>query len=107
MIHFGKQADVPARDLIREYLLFSDDVLDELGSRKEIKYIHTMLEQGSGADRQLKVFRETRSLKAVVDYMALETRAGLHNGERVLTSRGRRILGKEQDHLLYRSGANG
>ena len=66
-----------------------------------------LLEQGSGADRQLKVFRETRSLKAVVDYMALETRAGLHNGERVLTSRGRRILGKEQDHLLYRSGANG
>ena len=47
MIDFGKQAEVSARDLIREYLLFKDDVRDELGSRKEIEYIHTRLEQGS------------------------------------------------------------
>jgi carboxylate-amine ligase len=77
MIDFGKQIEVPARELILEYLAFVDDVLDELGSRKEIAYIHTMLHQGSGADRQLKVFRETHDLKAVVDYMAAETKAGL------------------------------
>ena len=77
MIDFGKQVEVPVRDLIVEYLAFIDDVLDELGSRKEIEYIHTMLERGSGADRQLKVFRETGSLRAVVDYMAMETKAGL------------------------------
>ncbi len=77
MIDFGKQEELPARDLIREYLGFVDDVLDELGSRKEIEYIHTMLEQGSGADRQLAVFRETGSLRAVVDYMAHETKPGL------------------------------
>ena len=57
--------------------LLKKDVLDELGSRDEISYIHTMLQQGSGADRQLRVFRETNDLKAVVDYMAAETRAGL------------------------------
>jgi carboxylate-amine ligase len=77
MIDFGKQIEVPARDLIIEYLAFVDDVLDELGSRDEIGYIRTMLERGSGADRQLAVFRETGDLKAVVDYMAEETRAGL------------------------------
>ena len=77
MIDFGKQIEVPAKDLISEYLSFVDDVLDELGSRTEIGYIQTMLEQGSGADRQLKVFEETGSLRAVVDYMATETRAGL------------------------------
>jgi carboxylate-amine ligase len=77
MIDFGKQIEVPVRELIVEYLAFIDDVLDELGSRKEIEYIHTMLEQGSGADRQLKVFKETGSLQAVVDYMAAETRVGL------------------------------
>jgi carboxylate-amine ligase len=77
MIDFGKQEEVPARKLILEYLAFIDDVLDELGSRDEISYIHTMLQQGSGADRQLRVFRETKDLKAVVDYMAAETRAGL------------------------------
>jgi carboxylate-amine ligase len=77
MIDFGKQCEVPARDLIAEYLAFVDDTLDELGSRAEIGYVKTMLEQGSGADRQLKVFRETGSLRAVVDFMAAETRAGL------------------------------
>jgi carboxylate-amine ligase len=77
MIDFGKQIEVPVRDLIVEYLDFIDDVLDELGCRKEIEYIHTMLQRGSGADRQLKVFRETGSLRAVVDYMAEETKAGL------------------------------
>ena len=77
LIDFGKQIEVPVRELIVEYLAFVDDVVDELGSRKEIEYIYTMLEQGSGADRQLRVFRETGSLQAVVDYMASETRADL------------------------------
>ena len=77
MIDFGKQCEVPARDLITEYLAFVDSTLDELGSREEIGYVRTMLEQGSGADRQLKVYRDTGSLQAVVDFMASETRAGL------------------------------
>ena len=77
MIDFGKQTEVPARDLILEYLDFVSDEVDELGSHQEIGYIRTMLKQGSGADRQLRVFRETGSLKAVVDYMAAETKAGL------------------------------
>jgi glutamate---cysteine ligase / carboxylate-amine ligase len=77
LIDFGKQEEVPERDLILEYLNFVDDVVPELESRAAIDYIHTMLEQGSGADRQLKVFRETGDLKKVVDYMAEETRVGL------------------------------
>lgn len=77
LIDFGKQEELPARELIAEYLHWVDDVLDELGSRDAVNYIHTMLERGSGADRQLAVFRETGSLHAVVDYMARETRAGL------------------------------
>lgn len=77
MIDFGKEEEVPVCDLILEYLAFVDDVLDELGSREEIGYIHTMLKQGSGADRQLRVFRETNSLKSVVDFMASETKADL------------------------------
>lgn len=77
LIDFGKQEELPARDLILEYLEFVDDVLVELNSREEIVYIRTMLQQGSGADRQLRVFRETGSMRAVVDYMAMETKAGL------------------------------
>jgi len=77
LIDFGKEAEVAERDLIREYLLFVDDVLDELGSREAVRALHQILERGSGADRQLAVFRQTGSLRSVVDYMAEETRAGL------------------------------
>ena len=77
LIDFGKQEEVPLRDLIGEYLEFVSEVVPGLGSEKEIGYVRQMLEQGSGADRQLRVYRETGDLKAVVDYMVQETRAGL------------------------------
>ncbi|MDP8979965.1 MAG: carboxylate-amine ligase [Acidobacteriota bacterium] len=77
LIDFGKSIEVPLRDLIYEYLHFVDDVVDELGSRNEINYIHKMLEQGTGADRQLRVFRETGDLVKVVDYIISETGVGV------------------------------
>ena len=77
LIDFGKQKEVPARDLVREYLEFVDDVVDELNSREELEYIHNILDKGSGADRQLRVFQETGDLKKVVDYIIEETEAGL------------------------------
>jgi carboxylate-amine ligase len=52
-------------------------VVDELDSREEIEYIHTMLEQGTGADRQLRVYNESGDLKKVVDYIIEETEVGL------------------------------
>ena len=73
----GRDEGVPARDLIHEYLEFVDDVVDELDSREELNYIHKILEHGSGADRQLRVFEETGDLKKVVDYIIGETEAGL------------------------------
>ncbi len=67
MIDFGKQQEVPTKDLIRELLDFVDDVLDDLGSRKEVEHIHTILDRGTSADEQLRVYHETNDLKAVVD----------------------------------------
>jgi len=81
LIDFGKQTEVPARDLILEYLEFVDDVVDELDSREELNYIHTMLKTGSGADRQLRVYQETGDLKKVVDYIIEETETGLEVDE--------------------------
>ncbi|MBV9300551.1 MAG: carboxylate-amine ligase [Acidobacteriaceae bacterium] len=77
LIDFGKRIEVPVRDLIYEYLEFVDDVVDELDSREEINYIHRILEHGTGADRQLRIFQETGDLTKVVDYMIYETEAGL------------------------------
>jgi carboxylate-amine ligase len=73
MIDFGKQKEVPVRDLILELLEFVDDVLDDLGSRKEVERIHTILERGTSADEQLQVYRETGDLKAVVDRLIQRT----------------------------------
>src|SRR6516165_7513679 len=77
LIDFGKQEQVPVKDLILEYLEFVDDVVDELDSREEIEYIREMMRMGSGADRQLKVFEKTGDLKAVVDYIIEETEVGV------------------------------
>lgn len=77
LIDFGKEEEAPTRDLMEEYLAFVDDVVDEMGSRAEVESIRTILEHGTGADRQLRVFRETGDLKRVVDYMVQETEAGL------------------------------
>jgi carboxylate-amine ligase len=77
LIDFGKQKEVPVRDLIHEYMKFVDDVVDELDSRDEINYIYTILEHGAGADRQLNVFKQTGDFKKVVDYMSEETEVGV------------------------------
>src|SRR3954471_19742903 len=77
MIDFGKQKEVPVRDLILELLEFVDDVLDELGSRKEIEHIHTILARGTSADEQLQVYRETNDLKMVVDRLIERTMEGV------------------------------
>ena len=69
MIDFGKQKEVPTRDLVLELLDFVDDVLDDLGSRKEVEHIHTILERRTSADDQLRIYQETNDLTAVVDRM--------------------------------------
>jgi carboxylate-amine ligase len=77
LIDFGKQIEVPMRDLVQEYLEFVDDVVDELNCREEVSYIRKILEMGTGADRQLRVFNETKDLKKVVDYIIEETEVGV------------------------------
>ncbi len=69
LIDFGKETEVNTRLLIYELLDFVDDVVDELGSRHVIQHVHKMLEHGTGADRQLAVYKETNSLTSVVDYI--------------------------------------
>jgi len=56
---------------------FIGDVVDELGSRKEVEYAYRILEEGSSADRQLATYERTGDLKAVVDQLIAETADGL------------------------------
>ena len=76
LIDFGKREEVPMRKLALELLEFVDDVVDELGSRHALSYVHTILEEGTSADRQLAVYRQTGDLRAVVRWLVEETSAG-------------------------------
>ena len=77
LIDFGKELEVPFRDLAGELLDFVDDVVDELGSRQEVESIGWILRHGSGADRQLARFAESGDLRKVVDLICEETAHGL------------------------------
>jgi carboxylate-amine ligase len=80
MIDFGKGKEAPVRELIRELLEFVDDVIDDLRSRKEIRHIHTILERGTSADEQLRIWRETGDIKAVVDRLIQMTMQNVPDG---------------------------
>lgn len=77
LIDFGRQEELAFPTLINELLEFVDDVVDELGCRTEVNFVYQMLEQGSGADRQLKVYEETEDLKKVMEYVVSQTNKGL------------------------------
>ncbi|CAN5190647.1 carboxylate-amine ligase [soil metagenome] len=78
LIDFGKEEELPAKELIRELVgWFIDDVVDELGSRAEVEHAYRILEEGSSADRQIATFQRTGELSDVVDQLIRETAEGI------------------------------
>lgn len=84
LIDFGIEQEVPMRFLVNELLEIVDDVVDDLGSREAISGIEKIVENGTSADRQLRVYRralgqgatEREALFAVVDHLMAETAEG-------------------------------
>ncbi len=85
LVDYGKREAVPMRFLAYELLELIDDVVDELGSRKEIEYIKTILGKGTSSDRQLAVYHKCKAegadddeaLRAVVAHLREETMRGV------------------------------
>ena len=78
LLDLGKEKEVPVRELIHELIdWFLRDVIDELGTRTEIEYAYKIMERGSSADRQLKTFEQTGSVRAVADQLVAETQEGV------------------------------
>ena len=77
LIDFGKEAEVPMHELMQELLEFVDDVVDDLGSRSAVEYVHTIMNEGTSAERQLRIYEQTGDLKDVVRHLVRETRAGV------------------------------
>lgn len=84
LIDFGKKEEIPMRFLILEMMELIDDVVDELGSREEVNYLHTILSEGTSADRQLHTYNKAckegaspqEALFSVVDQLVAETMQG-------------------------------
>src|SRR5689334_11375786 len=77
LIDFGKEEEVNTRVLIYELLDFIDDVVDNLGSRHRLAYVDKILENGTGADRQLEVFGKTKNLVDVAKYINQQYLSGI------------------------------
>ncbi|HUL35862.1 MAG TPA: carboxylate-amine ligase [Candidatus Eisenbacteria bacterium] len=77
LIDFGREEEVPMHELMYELLELVDDVVDDLGSRGAVDYIHTILNEGTSAERQLRVYQQTGNLKDVVRHLVGETRASV------------------------------
>jgi carboxylate-amine ligase len=63
--------------LILELLDFVDDVVDELGSREQINYVHQILKKWNWSRKQLAVFEKTNDITKVVDFITDEFTKGL------------------------------
>jgi carboxylate-amine ligase len=86
LIDWGIEESVPFHFLMEELLELLDDVLDDLGSRKEVEYVRTILKNGTSADRQLRVYQQyggddnrEEALKAVMDNLIVETKEGVYD----------------------------
>lgn len=71
ILDFTGDRRLTMRESIHELLDFVDDVLDDLGSRAEINYLRLLLDDpsGTGADRQIEIYRRTGSTHAVTQYL--------------------------------------
>ena len=54
-------------------LEFVEDVVDDLGTRKYVENIQLISKEGTSADKQIKIYEETKSMKNVVDFLIKET----------------------------------
>lgn len=79
IVDFIQGKSISMRDSLHELLDFVDDVLDDLGSRREINYIRTLLDdpRGTGADRQIAVYHETGNVHAVTHFLMEQTIQGI------------------------------
>ena len=77
LIDFGRETEVDERSLLNELLEFVASEVDEFGTQREMAHIERIMSEGTGADRQLAIWKQTQEMKAVVDHIVTETYEGL------------------------------
>jgi carboxylate-amine ligase len=79
VVDFVQERCLSMRDSIDKLLEFVDDVIDDLGSRREMQYIRDLLTdpRGTGADRQIAVYKRTGSIQEVTKFLMEQTAQGI------------------------------
>jgi carboxylate-amine ligase len=79
IVDFVQQRRLKMRAALHELLDFIDDVLDDLGTRRDIDYLRLLVDspRGTGADRQIAAYRETGSIHEVMRLLMEQTIRGI------------------------------
>lgn len=94
VVDFVQHRRLRMRDSIRELVAFVDEVVDGLGSRREMNYILSLLDspEGTGADRQLALFEKTQDQMQVTQLLIEQTMQGIKEEDVALSDKFLRFL---------------
>lgn len=83
VVDFVHHRRLSMRDSIYELLEFVADVSNELGSQREMIYLHSLLTDpfGTGADRQMALYQATGDVQTVQHYLMRQTLEGIQPRE--------------------------
>jgi carboxylate-amine ligase len=73
LIDFAHDTERPAPEAVRELVELSRPAARTLDCEAELDLVGPLLERGTGAEEQLRIYEESESLLAVADWLAEET----------------------------------
>ncbi|VEP12585.1 Putative glutamate--cysteine ligase 2 (fragment) [Hyella patelloides LEGE 07179] len=75
LIDVVNKIPISATDLVEKFLNYLRPALEKFGDWQNISTsVPKILEQGNGAQRQLKIYQENKSFQDVVDYIVAQTK---------------------------------
>ncbi|GAC1377038.1 MAG: carboxylate-amine ligase [Ktedonobacteraceae bacterium] len=94
IIDFARHRRLSMRDSIRELLDFVDDVVTELGSRREMDYLRALLDdpRGTGADRQMALYQQSNDLQQVNQFLMKQTMQGVELDDAMFSDKFLRFI---------------
>ncbi|GAC1474109.1 MAG: carboxylate-amine ligase [Ktedonobacteraceae bacterium] len=94
IIDFDRHRRLSMRDSIRELLDFVDDVVTELGSRREMDYLRALLDdpRGTGADRQMALYQQSNDLQQVNQFLMKQTMQGVELDDAMFSDKFLRFI---------------
>ncbi|MBN1209066.1 MAG: carboxylate-amine ligase [Myxococcaceae bacterium] len=78
LIDFGQQQERPYAELLDEMISFVSEASDMLGTTHEVERVRRILQEGTSAERQLEIYKNSNNdTRAVVKWLIEETMRGV------------------------------